>query len=564
MSDLGVTRRVRFGLATKFTVPLSLVLSCTIILMGFVVYDKSAESLRLQLTAQGVFAARIAAAPELDSWDKDYNTYRNLTRRVDRVAAEKALAGGGISHTQDPTVTPEKLKEIEAAIKKHDELQEAYNVRRLERIIQTKSQGPGIYLDLWILNAAGEAKARASGGGESLHYRVNETRTPGRAKASPETEIRSGFYAVTQDVDPARFFYHPIKDKDDRVVGKAVVIFSERRIREDLASLQNSIILFCVFGVLGTGVVAFATSKIFTRPLGHLLKDIRSVADGNLEHRTRVRSNDEIGSVASAFDNMTRNLAAAELMRVDLADKEHQVNLAQEVQERLFPETLPEVPGLSLDAKNRLAGDLSADFFDALRLEDGRVALIVMTASGRGVPAAIVLSMARSLFRGNGIREASPGAALSTINRLLSPDLRRGMYVSALYAIVDPSTGDGTLASAGHRVPALQFISQSGGLRKLQADGIAIGLDKGPVFDRSITETPFSLSEGDRLVLATEGAFLLEDSDGDALGEDAFMRVVLACCKKQVGVAGILSTLETKLGAQPGEHDVTVVLASRS
>ena len=187
-----------------------------------------------------------------------------------------------------------------------------------------------------------------------------------------------------------------------------------------------------------------------------------------------------------------------------------------------------------------------------------------MTASGRGVPAAIVLSMARSLFHAVGVLKGSPGDALRAINRILSQDLRRGMYVSALYAIVDPATGAGTLASAGHRVPALQFVSTSGGLRKLQADGIAIGLDKGPVFDRSLTETAFTLDPGDRLVLATEGAFLLQDASGEALGEDAFLRVVLACCKKGVGVAAILSTLENRLGAQPGDHEVTVVMASRS
>ena len=138
------------------------------------------------------------------------------------------------------------------------------------------------------------------------------------------------------------------------------------------------------------------------------------------------------------------------------------------------------------------------------------------------------------------------------------------MYVSALYAILNPDTGESSLASAGHRVPALQFVAKSGGLKKHQADGIAIGLDKGPVFDRSLTETAFTLEPGDRLVLATEGAFLLQDADGNPLGETPFMRVVLAGCKKGAGVEAILSTLETKLGAQPGAHDITVVSATRN
>ena len=558
MSDLGGVRKVRFGLASKFTIPVSIVLSVAIVLMGFVVYGKTSDSLKLQLTGQGVFAARIAAAPEIDSWDEDYNTYPDLSDRVGRIAAELELAGGGVSESTNPEMTPDRVKEIKAAINKHDDRQRAYNKKRLARIIRTAASGPGIYLDLWILNADGAAKVTASGGPKF------DRNAQLAVTASPETEIFMGSYAVDGRTDPARFFYHPIKDKDDRTVGKAVVVFSERQISHDLDALRSSIILFCILGVVITAVVAFFTSKVFTRPLAHLMKDIKAVADGDLRHRTKVRSGDEIGAVASAFDHMTKNLAAAEVMRVDLADKEHQVNLAQEVQERLFPQALPEVGGMVLDAKNRLAGDLSADYFDAVQLEDGRVALLAMTASGRGVPAAIVLSMARALFHAVGVLKGSPGDALRAINQLLSRDLRRGMYVSALYAIVDPATGAGTLASAGHRVPALQFVSTSGGLRKLQADGIAIGLDKGPVFDRSLTETAFTLDPGDRLVLATEGAFLLQDASGEALGEDAFLRVVLACCKKGVGVDAILSTLENRLGAQPGDHDVTVVMASRS
>ena len=556
MSDLGATRKVRFGLASKFTAPVSLALALVILLMGWVIYGRMSEALQLQLNQQGVFAARIAAAPEIDSWNSTYNTYEDLSERIGRIDAELALAGGVTS--EGPDLTPEKVKQIQEKIKRHDKSQQAYNKARLRRIIESRD-GPGIYLDLWILNKDGKAKVTA--GSPDRYQRERAFRLP----SSPSTEIWTGTYATPKrGTQPARFFYHPITDKSGAKVGKAVVVFSERQIRADLNDIRSRIILFCVLGVILTAAIAFFTSKIITRPLGFLMKDVKAVADGDLDHRTRARSNDELGTLAVSIDNMTRNLAAAEEMRVDLADKEHQVNLAHEVQERLFPKDLPSIGGISLDAGNRLASDLSADLFDAVTLDDGRVALLVMTASGRGVPAAIVLSMARSLFRARGIEQASPAAGLGAINTLLSPDLRRGMYVSALYAIVDPQTGEGTLASAGHRVPALHFVAASSGLRRLQADGIAIGLDKGKIFERSMTETPFQLENGDRLLLATEGAFLLQDAEGNALGEDAFLRVVLAVCKKGAGVAPLLSTLETRLGAQPGDHDITVVMASRA
>jgi len=555
MSDLGQVRKVRFGLATKFTAPVAAALSLIIVLMGFVVYGSTSDSLEFQLSQQGVFAVRIAAAPEIDSWDKDYNTYEERDRRKAVDDAELALAGGQ-AEPMGSSTEPAAATRLQEKRRKEDERQKSHNLARLKNIIAT-SKGPGIYLDMWILNSEGKVKAKAGSAKRWDPARFYELPT------SPETKISTGTYTGNNGSEPARVFEHPIKDKNGDEIGTAVVVFSERGIRADLNDLRGSIILFCILGVVVCAGVAFGTSKMITRPLGLLIKDIKVIADGDLAHRTRARSKDELGSLAVAIDHMTQNLAAAEVMRVDLADKEHQVSIAQEVQERLFPQELSEVPGLSLEAGNRLSGDLSADLFDAVTREDGRVALLVMTSSGRGLPAAIVLSMARALFRARGVQKDNPAEALKGINEMLAPDLRRGMYVTALYAIIDPDSGEGTMASAGHRVPALHFLAERGGIRKLQADGIAMGLDRGPVFDRSLTEIRFTLEAGDRLLLATEGAFLRQNAEGDPIGEEAFMRIVLAACKKGDDIDSMLQTLESKFGAQPGDHDLTLVMAAR-
>ncbi len=249
---------------------------------------------------------------------------------------------------------------------------------------------------------------------------------------------------------------------------------------------------------------------------------------------------------------------------MSLAEKEHQVSIASEVQERLFPKQLPDSPGLVIDARNRLAGDLSSDLFDVVQLEDGRIGVLVMTSSGRGIPAVLVLSMARAIFRSRAVLAPSPIEALRTVNALLAPDLRRGLYVSALYALIDPATGAGSLASAGQRMPALHFVLASGGLRRIQTSGIAMGLDKGPVFDRSLSEAQFQLAPGDRLVVSTEGILHLTDNGGEALGEDQVLKLVLGACKKGASAEAILAAVAARLGPAPGDHDVTLVTATRS
>jgi serine phosphatase RsbU (regulator of sigma subunit) len=263
---------------------------------------------------------------------------------------------------------------------------------------------------------------------------------------------------------------------------------------------------------------------------------------------------------------MTRNLAAAEMMRQDLVQKDHEVKIAQEVQERLFPESLPRRQGLHLEAHNRLSGALSSDLFDVHELEDGRVLVLVMTASGRGIPAAIVLSMARSLARAAVLRNPEPRNLLIELNRLLAPDLKRGFFVSVMCALIDPQTGHVVVASAGHRVPALHYVGQKGGLAKIQPDGIALGLDRGPVFERSLVPVSVNLQADDALILATEGALKTSAQGGTPADETGFLKTVLAAAKQGTkGLAErIVGAISDKTEDPSTALDLTVVTAART
>jgi serine phosphatase RsbU (regulator of sigma subunit) len=113
-------------------------------------------------------------------------------------------------------------------------------------------------------------------------------------------------------------------------------------------------------------------------------------------------------------------------------------------------------------------------------------------------------------------------------------------------------------------VPALHFIAARGGLARVQPDGIALGLDRGPVFERSLVPASLNLAAGDALILATEGAYKLPGGDGQPIGETGFLKAVLAAAKS--GVSGlperILHALAGKQRAPT--DDVTLVTAARA
>jgi serine phosphatase RsbU (regulator of sigma subunit) len=559
MSELRVVRKVRMSLATKFTLPVVALLSLVVILFGMVVYAHMANALDQELDSSGLLAATLAASPEIDSWERNYNTIANLRNRLAAIESELELARGNLAQGSEPSRSAEEA-EIRKKLEKFDEEQRIYNQNRLNRLRNEHGA-----LDVLIVARTTGLVASASGTDEARFkpvWRQSVGDTP-----IESTVIESGeFMSTKSPPEPARAFTSTIVNRKGQEVGSATVVFSERSLEQQLDKLRQWIMFFCVVGVVACAAVGWLTAKLITRPLKDLLEDIETVAAGNLDHRTPSKTSDEIGVLASSFDGMTRNLAAAELMRQDLVQKDHEVKIAHEVQERLFPETLPRRPGIELEASNWLAGSLSSDLFDVHELDDGRILVLVMTASGRGIPAAIVLSMARSLARAAVARNPEPRDLLIELNRLLAPDLKRGFFVSVMCALIDPETGHVVAASAGHRVPALHFVSQKGGLAKIQPDGIALGLDRGPVFERSLVPVSLNLAEGDALILATEGAMRVAAQGGTSSDETTFLKTVLGAAKQ--GVSGLAERVVAAVSGRnedpAGAHDLTVVTAART
>ena len=416
-------------------------------------------------------------------------------------------------------------------------------------------------LDVWIVRGTSETVASASGG-KHFAYSDQEVIPQDDDKL---TEIRRGRYGrgKATPVEPARFFSHAIRDRNGNPIGRATVVYSERGIEAALGSTARSILASCVVGLLATLAVLFLATRGVMRPLAVLLQDVQTVAAGHYEHRTRVRSEDEIGVLADSFDRMTRNIAQTAALRAELSTREEEAALVQDLHERLRPSKIAAIAGLSFDTCSKSHGAISSDLYDQLVLPSGKVAVLLMTASERGLPAATVLSMARTAFRMAARNTESPAAILRLLNTQLAPDLKRGMFVAALLALIDPTDGSVTFASAGHRVPALHWIASEGGLARRQTSGIAMGFDAGPVFDRSLEEGRFALAPGDALVLISEGAFDGIARDQTTDGERKVLLTVLAGARAADKADALVANIIKLVHERKGSGDVSALLVTR-
>jgi len=184
------------------------------------------------------------------------------------------------------------------------------------------------------------------------------------------------------------------------------------------------------------------------------------------------------------------------------------------------------VPGYEVAALNMGSDDLGGDFHDFIELPDGRLGLLVCDVSGRGLPGALVGATARSYLRAELARGGDLKAALHHINRQLAHDVRRGMFVSALYVLIEPSTHKATVACTGHKVPVVRYTAADSKVRAVQPEGIALGFDKGPIFERALQLTEVQLASGDRLVLSNTGPVVMQNSAGAEFGEKQFYAAI--------------------------------------
>jgi sigma-B regulation protein RsbU (phosphoserine phosphatase) len=182
-------------------------------------------------------------------------------------------------------------------------------------------------------------------------------------------------------------------------------------------------------------------------------------------------------------------------------------------------------PELEIEATHKACPDSGNDFHDVVNAPGGKVGLFVADIPVRGIQGAMYMAQVRALFRAAAARHDSPSDVLKEVNAGFAIDLPRGVYVTAMYCVVEPESGICKVASAQHLPLVFWKVSKKGSAR-LQTQGIALGHDAGPVFDKSIEEKAIQLERGDRIVLFSDGAITARNAGGATYGEERFYYVV--------------------------------------
>ncbi|RME74886.1 MAG: HAMP domain-containing protein [Planctomycetota bacterium] len=389
--------------------------------------------------------------------------------------------------------------------------------------------------------------------GASFRGRIRVFTAPIRA-VPPDTEA-----AEASEDDAGAEAGNESRAPKPRVIGYAHVFVKADHIDRTKRETYGHVAKATAVGIAVAIVLSIGMSMLLVRPLRQLVGDIEAVAEGDLEHRTVPCSSDEIGQVAHQFDEMTRSLRRARELEQQRQAIENELAIATEIQTKLLPERIPQIPGFDLFSFYLSAREVGGDYYDFLVIDQTHLGLVVADVSGKGIPGAMVMTMVRSLLRLASHRESSPAETLRKVNRILARDIRPGMFVTALYAVLDVHSHQLTVSSAGHS-PLLHYRAASGTVQRVNPSGMALGFDKGRTFDDTIAEQTITLAPGDRILAYTDGVIEALDEEGEEFGLERLeaLLVEFAALPSKDFTDTLVARLEEHRGSAEQSDDITI------
>lgn len=352
----------------------------------------------------------------------------------------------------------------------------------------------------------------------------------------------------------------PVSDGEEGLsTGWAVVV--ERPSSDAFANVRRSALLLTSLVAL-VGVLAlfwaFRQAQRFLRPLRALRAGAIALGDGHLNHRIVALGDDELGEVATAFNQMADHLEAS-LAEIEQQNEQLRkgLALARDIQIGLLPERPPwSGDALAVYARSIPAYDVGGDFYTYLALSEGRAAIAIGDVSGKGVGAALIMALTSSAVESQGRQFEHPAQVLTALNQLLAPRLKANhMNAALLFAVFDPREQTVRIANAGMIAPIL--ISRSGN-RFIEVGGLPLGSFAGAQY----TEEVVQLAPGEGLLLVSDGVVEAHSPDGELFGFERLEQTigeVETFGDVRALVELVLARVHEHMGTAEQHDDITIV-----
>ena len=455
------------------------------------------------------------------------------------------LPGLGVVERFDFNAALQPLREIERAAEQDDGPPSPEERRRREELVRRAGRR------LMGEDASGGAQERMPPQTHALDLPI---RWPAQAPvlywSNGESELETVF---------------ALRSRYSAVAG---LLFANQSIQIAQAVRIAGYILVGLFGgaLVVSLIVAISLTRTMTRTVHDLYRGTERVNRSDFSHRIQVRGNDQLSDLGRSFNTMTESIE-----RLIEESREHErlqseLEIAREVQARMFPREAPKLSSLEVLGVCRPAQVVSGDFYDYIQLSSTRMALAFGDVSGKGISAALVMATLHSivrtqlalLARSNGEFALSTAELVARTNRRLHTDTSDEKFATLFFAGYDEREGILSYSNAGHLPP---LLIRGGGIQQLEVTGMVVGLFPESTYESRQVE----LRPGDILVAFTDGLTEPENAYEEEFGEERFYEAVLRHADRPSSemIAAVMQEVIDWTGESSLQDDMTMLVAKR-
>lgn len=352
---------------------------------------------------------------------------------------------------------------------------------------------------------------QTSSPGHHIVVRLNDDLLLAHGHGAPTAEERQDVKATAAGGDPmSALEQRGLVSGSHNGDGIGVVVSESlvnirRAIRRDVL-MQLAVL--SLLGLLAAGVVSVVLLKIVSAPLDRLLVTVKQIAAGQLGVESPAFGSREMQQLSAAINSMSQALHEND------RERRYQMEKAQQIQQHLLPNGV-QIPGLQTAHVFEPADTVAGDYYDFLPLPDGSWLVCVADVTGHGVPAAMGAAMLKSLLMAATEQPPfEPQFVLAEINRRFATTVLPGNFASMFLGRWQPESGELSWASAGHE-PGI-VLTRSGRLDQLSSTGLLLGIDA----DAAWKQLSVQLTDGDRVLLFSDGATETRSPDGELFGRE--------------------------------------------
>ena len=482
------------------------------------------------LDAGGVQAARLLGAMPIEMWEPGYGSVSGFRKDAEKQIEKKkteALSDNDFPKMEDavrawfigdPSPGAKWRPGFNLLFPRKEGDEAMASEARDKAIYWTQEKDAGEFIGAMIVrNVGGKIEGLVTYPDKTLPPDPGESRP---AKVVGDTQI----FATTINGKAARWYQQPMRNRLGSPDGACVVVLATRSIKPvSVIPLAGAAAGLAFLGGLLSVLILTGGTK---NALAHLAHDTDAVARGHLDAKIGVAGPVVVQQIAKNAQKIAALAQSGAAAPPQVMVQEVVRAPVQEIAESLSPSRTFQRPDeFEVEATQKLSAEVGNDYYDVVNVDDEHVGVLIADIPQRGVKSSMHMASIRTLFRANCKGQTSPAEVLKAVNRAFAVELPRGVYVTAMYAVVNKTSGICKVANAQH-LPLVFWKLAKKASARLTPEGIALGLDPGPVFDKTISEKAIQLEKGDRIVLYTDGAINGRNPAGVQYGDEKFYYVV--------------------------------------